>query len=427
MAKIERKTQKIFAGNGANDDIAAFGSMRTGQPVYIDDIEELQTTAYTQGWGKAIAANEAPFLEEMNGVQYGFSKQLAYLLQNGVPEWDDGTTYYATTSFCQVNGVIYQSLTDDNIGNNPTTDTTNWQVYFDKSNVPTLNGDNDFTGANNFTGTLEYNGSEVITKVDATNLNNTITNCILAAPNGVASYDGANVTVKQGLQVLIPNGRNANNTLNSTAYQVNEDITATLTGACKYLLLSSAGEVTLFNGDYFITDTAPTATSLTLYYSPSDNKYYLSDDTGANFSEYQGILLGTCIGADSAVTSLTPYQPTDLLKRNDFAELSGLGMPSGRYTDLTLGASGATYTAPANGWAALLQRSSTSTSSSSLSYVYMSRGVRTGFVTHFTNIDMDIFIPVKAGESFVVNYANINTSYSEAAFKFLYAEGTPSA
>ncbi len=30
--------------------------------------------------------------------------------------------------------------------------------------------------------------------------------------------------------------------------------------------------------------------------------------------------------------------------------LSGLGMPSNRYIDLTLGASGATYTAPANGY-----------------------------------------------------------------------------
>lgn len=127
MAKLERKTQKIFAGNGATDDVAAFGSMITGTPVYTNDLDNLQTNAYTQGWGKAIAANEAPFLEEMNGVQYGFSKQLAYLFQNGVPEWDENTTYYANTSFCQVDGVIYQSLTDDNIGN-PVTDNTNWKV-----------------------------------------------------------------------------------------------------------------------------------------------------------------------------------------------------------------------------------------------------------------------------------------------------------
>lgn len=167
MAKIERKTQKIFAGSGASDDIAVFGSMITGQPVYTDDMDNLQSTAYTQGWGKAIAANEAPFLEEMNGVQYGFSRQIAYLLQNGIPEWDENTTYYATTSFVQVNGVIYQSLTDDNQGNE-VTDTTNWRVFFDISNVPTLSGDNEFIGQNNFTTLLEYDGVEVA-NVDANN------------------------------------------------------------------------------------------------------------------------------------------------------------------------------------------------------------------------------------------------------------------
>lgn len=418
MAKIERKTQKIFAGNASSDDTAVFGSMITGTPVYTDDIEALQSTAYTQGWGKAIAANEAPFLEEMNGVQYGLSKQIAYLLQNGVPEYDAGTTYYANTSFCQVNGVIYQSLTDDNTGNDPTTDTTNWKVYYNPANVPTLEGDNTYTGSNSFTGVLEYNGGEVMTRTDISTLNNTITNCILAAPNGVASYDGADVTVKQGLQVLIPNGRNANNTLNSTGYQVNEDITATLTGACKYLLLSSAGEITLFNGDYFITDTAPTATSLTLYYSPSDNKYYLSDDTGANFSEYQGILLGTCIGTDSAITSLTPYQPADLLKRNDFTELSGLGMPSSRYIDLTLNASGSTYTAPANGWVDL--RGSSSATNPSL---FITSNILCSVYSSFSGVGLNAFLPVIKGAEFKVVYNSISIT----TFRFVYSEGVPSA
>lgn len=169
MAKIERKTQKIFAGNAASDDTAVFGSMITGDPVYTDDIEALQSTAYTQGWSKAIAANEAPFLEEMNGVQYGLSKQIAYLLQNGVPEYDAGTTYYANTSFCQVNGVIYQSLTDGNIGNDPTTDTTNWKVFINADDIPSLSGENEFTGSNNFSTLLEYDGVEVA-NVDLNNL-----------------------------------------------------------------------------------------------------------------------------------------------------------------------------------------------------------------------------------------------------------------
>lgn len=122
MAKIERKTQKIFAGNAATDELAVFGSMITGTPVYNDDIEALQSEAYTEGWKAAVAANEAPFMEEMNAVQYGFSKQLAYLFQQGIAEWDAGTTYYLN-SFCQVGGVIYKSKLDENINHSPGDDT----------------------------------------------------------------------------------------------------------------------------------------------------------------------------------------------------------------------------------------------------------------------------------------------------------------
>lgn len=121
MPKIERKTQKIFGGNAESDQLAVFGSMITGTPVYNDDIETLQSEAYTEGWQVAVAANEAPFMEEMNGVQYGFSKQLAYLFQQGIAEWDAGTTYYLN-SFCQVGGVIYKSMQDENINHSPADD-----------------------------------------------------------------------------------------------------------------------------------------------------------------------------------------------------------------------------------------------------------------------------------------------------------------
>lgn len=122
MPKIERKTQKIFGGNAESDQLAVFGSMISGTPVYNDDIEALQSEAYTEGWKAAVAANEAPFMEEMNAVQYGFSKQLAYLFQQGIAEWDAGTTYYLN-SFCQVGGVIYKSMQDENINHSPADDT----------------------------------------------------------------------------------------------------------------------------------------------------------------------------------------------------------------------------------------------------------------------------------------------------------------
>lgn len=158
MAKLTRQQQQIFAGQAPSDMIAAFGTTQTGKPVYSTDLSTLQTTNYQQGWQDAVIADKAPFLEEMNGVMYGTTYQLAYLMQQGIPEWDAGTTYYTNSRAMGSDGNIYTSLVDENTGNNPTTDDgTHWNI-------------------------------------DSTDINDKITNCILEAPNGVAEWSGVTPT-----------------------------------------------------------------------------------------------------------------------------------------------------------------------------------------------------------------------------------------
>ena len=53
---------------------------------------------------------------------YGY--QLAYLMQEGVPEWNADTTYYIGSIVNDGLGNCYRSLTDSNL-NNALTDTTN--------------------------------------------------------------------------------------------------------------------------------------------------------------------------------------------------------------------------------------------------------------------------------------------------------------
>lgn len=126
---IPRVTQKIFAEN-AGENIGQFGSARSGSANRTGDIETIQALpAWEQGWaGAVISERDYPTLEEMTGVQKVASQQIAYLLQKGIPEWDEGTTYFANTGFCQVNGTVYRSLTNNNIGNNPETDAVNWEL-----------------------------------------------------------------------------------------------------------------------------------------------------------------------------------------------------------------------------------------------------------------------------------------------------------
>ncbi len=133
MAKIPRVTQKIFAENAGSNEVTAFGTAKNGDDAeYTKDLSKIQTEAFTQGWEPALLTDDAPFMEDMNAVLLALSQQIAYLLQDGIAEWDNQTTYY---KFSIVKKVInedlklFYSLTDDNIGNDPEQDTavTNWK------------------------------------------------------------------------------------------------------------------------------------------------------------------------------------------------------------------------------------------------------------------------------------------------------------
>ena len=55
-------------------------------------------------------------------------------------------------------------------------------------------------------------------------LENKITNCILEAPNGIASYSGSTITVKSGIKVLIPYGKNEDGTFKNIEYTTDERV-----------------------------------------------------------------------------------------------------------------------------------------------------------------------------------------------------------
>lgn len=103
--------------------------------------------------------------------------------------------------------------------------------------------------------------------------------------------------------------------------------------------------------------------------------------------------------------------------------LAGMGMPSGRYIDLTLGASGTTYTAPANGYI-LLRKGSPSANN----YINLLIETKSGWVlvdsavwssSEYTWIK-GVFAGCKKGQRIQIDY---NTTGSTDSFQFIYAEG----
>ena len=110
----------MFGGLGATGNFGKFGSRAAGTPVNTKDIENIQELgAWTSGWQVAVlAANAAPFLEDMNSVCLVFAHQLGYILQEGVAEYNVDTPYFIGSIVKKTStGEFYRSKIDDNLGN----------------------------------------------------------------------------------------------------------------------------------------------------------------------------------------------------------------------------------------------------------------------------------------------------------------------
>jgi len=127
MAKIERKNLKIFAENAANN--GQFGSAQNGTKITTQDPETVQALeAWGAGWSSAvIGGSKLPPLEELQSTTFVPTYHLAYLMQEGVAEWNSDTTYYMN-SFVKDGPDLYYSLQDDNL-NIPLSEAASWKIY----------------------------------------------------------------------------------------------------------------------------------------------------------------------------------------------------------------------------------------------------------------------------------------------------------
>lgn len=127
MAILSRAIQKIFAETAGVDEVGQIGSRAAGTPQTTKDPTTLQSLAqYSLGWFQTTIRQtlpsgeqaDLPASEDFNGLWFLITRQLAYLFQNGIPEWLDSADqrYYANISFVQVNGAVYQAL----LGNDTT-------------------------------------------------------------------------------------------------------------------------------------------------------------------------------------------------------------------------------------------------------------------------------------------------------------------
>lgn len=177
MAKLNRVTQKLFGSTAGVDEISVFGSLAASDPAYTTDPAVIQSLSnFLEGWEAALVGFNSPGVEDLNAIDYLWSYQLCYLFQAGIAEYDSGTTYYEN-SFCQVSGVIYQSLIDSNIGNTPASSPSDWVVFAYPRKTPTAQV---LTSTGTTTAYYFYLGTTHAATVGATYTNNGQTFTVVA-------------------------------------------------------------------------------------------------------------------------------------------------------------------------------------------------------------------------------------------------------
>ena len=139
MAKLPRTTQKIFAKNAAAGQITTFGSIKDGSPVYSTSASAIMNSNFEGGWSSAVEDDYAPYRQDRNAVDTAVTQQLAYLFQEGIPEYDSGTVYYKG-SICKVTdgtGVkIYKSIYDNHSA--AVTNTNRWHLILNVDSTNTI-------------------------------------------------------------------------------------------------------------------------------------------------------------------------------------------------------------------------------------------------------------------------------------------------
>lgn len=125
---LDRKYQKIFGGSlTPTGNISVYGTKKEGNVSYSDNLDVIQSNNWLLGMIGGTSSDKAPYLQDLNGIFYTITKQLAYIFQAGIPEWESQTEYFANKSFVSYGGNIYIAL-QDNTNKQPNTELAYWQV-----------------------------------------------------------------------------------------------------------------------------------------------------------------------------------------------------------------------------------------------------------------------------------------------------------
>ena len=206
-------------------------------------------------------------------------------------------------------------------------------------------------------------------------------------------YIGSTVFALPGVKGLIPNGRNADGTLNNTVTN-DYDIVKTVqvnTSTAKIAMYGSGGLGVQTNN---------------FGLNEQENFNYDSDGL-KNALEVASVI----VDSNAKITAFTPKTAFHAVDYNDTEFITHQVMPSNRYIDLPLGTSGTGYVAPADGYVAF--------TASGGNYIYILISGLTFFNQPSNANWYSVWCPVRKGVTFYVGYSGATGEQ----FRFIYAKG----
>ena len=250
--------------------------------------------------------------------------------------------------------------------------------------------------------------------------------------NGIG-YIGSTIWVDKGVKCLIPNGRNDDGSLKNIEHTTPKVATYANMHAWSG---THTLNITISTGNYLggqdinrFSEDKELVGTITYSYNSEDNSWYYTTNSGTTWTKQSITILGTITetSTDKSVSDFSPKQPFRAVDYSDSSTVSGWGMPSNKEVALTFGASGSTYTAPANGY---LKAYITSTGSAStwayINVINMDNSLisRNGnwhanTASSYTTV---AFLPMLKGQTARIDYATA-TNVTDKTLTFVYAQG----
>lgn len=234
-------------------------------------------------------------------------------------------------------------------------------------------------------------------------------------------YIGSTDFLLPGVKIQIANGQNANGTCITEIQTVDSVLTHTDTRGIYSYYISTSNRIQ----DSFsikIQKSMPSGI-YNLWFNPDENQWRTQGGTEGDFAKNKVFpLWKRNVNSSGQITSLDLFfsnvdscVTSNALNFSSAGRsyLSGIGMPSDRYIELTVGASGSTYTAPANGWFRWSTPSGTGTVTARTNRGNMNLS------TYSSNKNNRGNIAVGKGTVLILEYSGVTPDI----LQFIYAEG----